>query len=75
MILKTFHYRTKQSLIPLYKSLVRPKMEFGVAAWSPRYERDIKCLEKVQKRLIQSLSNVRGVTNEERPEDAGLTTL
>ena len=56
MILKTFHYRTKQSLIPLYKSLVRPKLEFGVAAWSPWYERDIECLEKVQKRLIRSLS-------------------
>ena len=32
MILKTFHYKRKQSLIPLYKSLVRPKMELGVAA-------------------------------------------
>ena len=75
MILKTFHYRTKQSLIPLYKSLVRPKMEFGVAAWNPWYERDIECLEKVQKRLIRSLSNVRGETYEEKLEDAGLTTL
>ena len=75
LILKSFHYRTKQSLIPLYKSLVRPKMEFGVAAWSPYYERDIERLEKVQKRLIRSLSNVRGETYEEKLDDAGLTTL
>ena len=75
MILKSFHYRTKQTLVQLYKSLVRPKLEFGVAAWSPWYERDIVCLEKVQKRLIRSLSNVRGVTYEEKLKDAGLTTL
>ena len=75
MILKSFHYRTKQTLVQLYKSLVRPKLEFGVAAWSPWYERDIVCLEKVQKRLIRSLSNVRGVTCEEKLKVAGLTTL
>lgn len=75
LILKSFHYRTKQTLIPLYKSLVRPKLEFGVAAWNPWFERDIECLEKVQKRLIRSLSNVRGSTYEEKLVDVGLTTL
>ena len=75
IILKSFHYRTKQTLIPLYKTLVRPKLEFAASAWNPWYEKDIACLEKVQKRLIRSLSNVRGQTYEEKIEDAGLTTL
>ena len=35
LILKSFHYRTKQTLFPLYKTLIRPKLEFGAAAWSP----------------------------------------
>ena len=38
-------------------------------------EKDIECLEKVQKRLIRSLSNVRGSTYEEKLKDAGLTSL
>ena len=75
IILKSFHYRTKQSLIPLYKSLVRPKLEFGAAAWNPWHEGDIICLERVQRRLIRSLSNVRGTTYEEKLKDAGITTL
>ena len=75
LILKSFHYRTKQTLVPLYKTLVRPKLEFGAAAWNPWYEKDVTCLEKVQKRLIRSLSNVRGATYEEKLDDAGLTTL
>ena len=45
------------------------------AAWNPWHEGDVDCLEKVQKRLIRSLSNVKGTTYEERLKDAGLTTL
>lgn len=75
LIMKSFHYRTKSTLVPLYKTLVRPKLEFSAAAWNPWMEKDIECLEKVQKRLIRSLSNVRGSTYEEKLKDAGLTSL
>ena len=75
LITKSFHYRTKSTLIPLFKSLVRPKLEFSAAAWSPWLEKDIECLEKVQRRLIRILSNVRGSTYEEKLKDAGLTLL
>ena len=75
LIGRTFHYRTKSTLVPLYKSLARPKLEFCAAAWSPWLEKDIECLEKVQHRLIRMLSNVRGKTYEEKLADAGLTTL
>ena len=75
MILKFFHYRNKQSLIQLYKALVRPKLEFRVTAWNLWHKGDIECLEKVQKRMIRLLSNVRRTTYEEKIKDAGLTTL
>ena len=75
LITKSFHYRTKNTLVPLYKSLVRPRLEFAAAAWSPWLEKDIECLEKVQRRMIRMLSNVRGTSYEEKLKDAGLTTL
>ena len=75
LILRTFHYRTKETLVPLFKSLVRPKLEFAVASWNPWLTKDIDCLEKVQRRMIKSLSNVRGSTYEERLMDVGLTSL
>ena len=64
MISKSFHYRTKGTLIPLYKTVVRPLLEFSAAAWCPWLEKDIERLEKVQKRLVRMLSNVKGVTYE-----------
>ena len=59
----------------LYKVFVRPKMEFAVAAWSPWLEKDAEELEKVQRRAVRAMTDVRGDTYEEKLRDAGLTTL
>ena len=74
-IQRSFHFRRKRDLVPLYKTFVRPRLEFGVAAWCPWTETDIQCLEKVQKRLVRLLSDVVGESYEEKLSDAGLTTL
>ena len=75
MMLRSFHFRTKETLVPLYKTFVRPKMEFAAAAWSPWTAKNEETLEKVQKRLVRSLSNCHAGSYEERLEIAGLTTL
>ena len=72
---RSFHYRKKAYLVPLYKTFVRPRLEHAVAAWNPWLESDIKSLEKIQERLIKMLSDVRGDTYSDKLRDAGLTTL
>ena len=72
---RAFHYRTKKTLVPIYKTFIRPKLEFSVAAWSPWMEMDKKVLEKVQERMIRLLSDARGNDYEEKLKDVGLTTL
>ena len=74
-IQRAFHFRKKINLVPLYKTFVRPRLEHAVSAWNPWLESDIKCLEKIQERLIRMLSDVKGDTYEEKLKDAGLTTL
>ena len=74
-IQRAFHYRTKKTLVPLYKSFVRPKLEFAVQAWSPWHEGDKKVLEKVQERMIRMLSDAQGATYEEKLKSVNLTTL
>ena len=74
-IQRSFHFRRKGDLIPLYKTFVRPKLEFGVAAWSPWTETDKKEMEKVQERLMRMVSDAVGTSYEEKLKDAGLTTL
>ena len=36
-----------------YKTLVRPTLEYGSAAWDPYYDKDIKKLERVQRKAAQ----------------------
>ena len=70
-IQRAFHFRRTRDLVPLYKTFVRPRLEFGVAAWNPWTETDIQCLEAVQKRLIRLLSDVTGESHEEKLRAAG----
>ena len=75
MITRSFHYRTKDVLIPLYKTFVRPKLEHASVVWSPWLVKDQQELEKVQKRVMRMVVGVEGSSYEERLERVGLTTL
>ena len=75
LISRSFHYRSKSVLVPLYKTFVRPRMEYAVAVWSPWMQKDDEVLEKVQQRFVRMLSDVKGATYEEKLEAVGLTTL
>ena len=72
---RAFHFRKKEYLVPLYKTFVRPKLEYASSAWCPWLEKDKSQLEKVQERLIRMTSDVKGKNYEEKLHDAGLTTL
>ena len=58
-------------MIPLYKTFVRPRMEFAVAAWAPWTEKDAAVMERVQRRALRMTSD----SYEEKLAEAGLTTL
>ena len=57
---KAFHFRKADNLVPLYKTFIRPKLEYAVAAWSPWMEGDREVLEKVQKRFVRMISDKKG---------------
>ena len=68
-------YRDKDTFLKLYKVYVRPHLEYAVASWSPWTVGDKEVLEKVQRRALGMVSNMRGRTYEDRLTEAGLTSL
>jgi hypothetical protein len=66
LILKTVTSRSAKVLIPLFNSLVRPKLEYCIQVWRPYLKQDIKMLEKVQKRYTKRIKEVKGLRYEDR---------
>ena len=75
LITRSFHFSSAKTLVPLYKTFVRPKLDFAASVWSPWTEREKETLEKVQKRLVRLVSDTTGGTHEERLRSIGLWTL
>ena len=60
-IKRSFKNITQDSFNILYKTYIRPHIEYCIQAWSPYYAKDIDMLEKIQHRatkLVPHLSNL-----------------
>ena len=55
-------------MLQLYRTLVRPHLEYSAQFWSPYYQKDAEALERVQKRFTRMLPGMEGISYEERLE-------
>ena len=75
MIGRTVVFKSPEVLTRLYKSLVRPHLEYCVSAWSPHYVKDRERLERVQHRFTRMVPGLRGLEYGMRLERLKLMTL
>ena len=75
MIKRTFTSRSRNIIVPLYKSLIRPHLEFCIQAWRPHLKKDIDILEKIQKRATKCIKGMQCLSYEERLKALQLPSL
>ena len=75
LIGRSFEYKSKDIILTLYNSLVRPHLEYCVQAWCPYYHKDIDKLERVQRRVTKMIPNLRNKPYEERLKELNLFPL
>jgi ribonuclease P/MRP protein subunit RPP40 len=61
--------------IILYKALVRPLLEYATPVWSPYLKKDIRALERVQRRATKVVPRIKHMEYEDRILQIGLPTL
>ncbi len=66
MIRRSITYKGKSLIVPLYKAIVKPHLEYCIQAWSPYLRKDIDMLEKIQRRATKLIPGLRDLRYEER---------
>jgi ribonucleases P/MRP protein subunit RPP40 len=75
MIKRNITFKSKGVIVKLYKSLVRPRLEYCVQAWSPYLKKDIEAIERVQRRATKLIEGYHNMSYEDRLKKTGLISL
>ena len=75
LLRRTISSREPQLLVSLYKTLVRPHLEYCCPAWSPFYKKDKEKLERVQHRFTRFFNTLKTMSYECRLKCLSLWSL
>ena len=75
LIFRTFTYMDKEMFLNLYKSVVRPYLEYASTIWFPMYKKDKIIIENVQRRATRLVKSVQYQSYHARLRTLGLPSL
>ena len=62
LIRRTISYMEKQLIVPLYKAIVRPHLEYSIQARRPYRKKDTDKLERIQRRATKIIAELRDLS-------------
>ena len=75
IIKRGISYKSAEIILKLYRSYVRPHLEFCIQFWSPINEKDEDMLEGVQRRATKMITSSRNLSYEGRLNRSGMFSL
>ena len=75
MIRRNITYKENSLIMPLYKAIVRPHLEYCIHAWRPYLRKYIDMFDKIQRSATKLIPGLRNLRYEERLNECGLTIL
>ena len=74
-VLRVFRTREMQPMLTLFKSLVRPQLEYCCQLWSPNNLGNVRLLEGVQRSYTAKITSISHLNYWQRPERLQLQSL
>ena len=75
VIRRTFKNLDKEMFLPLYKSLVRPHLEYASNVWYVIFKKEAVALENVQRRATKLVLEIQHLSYPERLKSLGIPSL
>ena len=75
IIKRTFSYLDRTVFLNLYKTIVRPHLEYASTVWSVLYKKDCIFIENVQRRATRMVHSIRHLNFSDRLRELGLPSL
>ena len=73
MILRNITCKESSLIVPPYKAIFRPRLEYCIQVWNPYIRKDINMLEKIQRRATKLILGLRELRYEEQLKECGPT--
>ena len=75
IIFRTFTYMDHDMFRNLYKTIVRPHVEYATTVCTPLFQKDMIAIENVQRRATKLVTSVKNLSYPERLRQLGLPSL
>ena len=75
LINKLFKFKSKDNILRLFCSLVRPYLEYSSIVWSPYTIRNIRKIEKLQKKMCRMIPSISNMSYSVQLSSLGLLSL
>ena len=75
MLMGNINYKCKEIMVPLFKTLVRPVLEYGNPVWNTCLRKHIDTIESVQRRYTKRIFGYQEMDYEERLRSLQLPSL
>ena len=75
VMLRTFTSHRRKVIVPLFKSIIRPLVEYATPVWNPCLKKDIAEIEQVQRKVTKYIRGIGQLSYEDRLHSLDLPKL
>ena len=75
LIMRTISYKSKEIMVPLFKTLIRPIIEYANATWSPYMRKHIESIESIQRNFTKYITGMYNLSYHQRLVKLNLHSL